>query len=164
MAVLGWNEQTQDGSFTGNFTSEAEGQAMTRTFIGEGADIIFPVAGNAGLGTATAVKDADAAGGDRVTMMWADTDGCFSVPRYCRYFLTSVTKGIQAAVKTAILSAARGTFRGGTYVGDLANGGVALAPYHDFAGRVPAALTAELAKIRAEIENGTIKPATKNPV
>jgi basic membrane protein A and related proteins len=165
VAVLGWNEQTQNGSFTGNFTSEAAGQTLTQAFIGAGADIILPVAGNVGLGTAKAVRDADAAAdGDKVTMEWVDTDGCFSAPQYCRYFLTSVTMGIQAAVKNAILTAASGTFKGGTSIGTLANGGVVLSPYHDFATKVPASLRAELATIKAEIEDGTIKPATKSPV
>ncbi len=165
VTVLGWNEPAQEGSFTGNFTSEAAGEALAQTFISEGADIIFPVAGNAGLGAAEAVQDADAAaGGDRVNMLWADTDGCYSAPQYCRYFISSVTQGVQTAVEDAILSAARGTFKGGTYIGDLANGGVALAPFHDFASRVPASLQAGLAKVKAGIEKGTITPATKSPV
>ena len=40
-------------------------------------------------------------------MMWVDTDGCVSAAQYCKYFITSVEKGIQAAVKTAVLSAAQ---------------------------------------------------------
>ena len=43
--VLGWNEKTQNGSFTGNFTDLTAGQRLTTTFISEGADVIFPVAG-----------------------------------------------------------------------------------------------------------------------
>ena len=46
--VLGWNEKTQNGSFTGDFTNQTKGQTLTQTFISEGADIIFPVAGNVG--------------------------------------------------------------------------------------------------------------------
>jgi basic membrane protein A and related proteins len=165
VAVLGWNEKTQNGSFTGNFTSQTDGQTLTQTFITEGADIIFPVAGNVGLGTAKAVQDADAAAGsDKVNMMWVDTDGCIKAAQYCKYFITSVEKGIQPAVKNAIVTAANGTFKGGNYIGTLANGGVGLAPYHDFAGKVPAALQSELATIKTQIENGTIKPATKSPV
>ena len=44
--VLGWNEKTQKGSFTGDFTNQTKGQTLTQTFISEGADVIFPVAGN----------------------------------------------------------------------------------------------------------------------
>ena len=115
--VLGWDEQTQKGSFTGDFTNETKGQTVTQTFISEGADIIFPVAGNVGLGAAKAVQQADAQGGN-VSMLWVDTDGCVSAAQYCQYFLSSVTKGIQASVKAAVLSAASNTFKGGNYIGD----------------------------------------------
>ncbi len=129
--VLGWNEQTQKGSFTGDFTNQTKGQTLTQTFISEGADIIFPVAGNVGLGAAKAVQDADAAAGSqKVNMFWVDVDGCVSAAQYCKYFITSVEKGIVPAVKTSVLSAENGTFKGGTYVGTLANGGAVLAPLH----------------------------------
>jgi basic membrane protein A and related proteins len=162
--VLGWNEQTQKGLFTGDFTDEATGQDDTQTLISEGADVIFPVAENVGLGAAEAVQDADtAAGSMKVAMEWADTDGCFSVPQYCPYFISSVTKGIQSAVKNAVLSAANGTFKGGNYIGDLANGGVVLSPFHDFASQVPASLQSELRTIKQQIISGQIVPATKSP-
>jgi basic membrane protein A len=75
-----------------------------------------------------------------------------------------VEKGIQTAVKTAILSTAGGTFKGGTYIGTLANGGVGLAPYHDFASKVAASLQAELAQVKQGIINGTIQvPIAKPP-
>ncbi len=163
--VLGWNELTQKGSFTGNFTNETTGETLTQTFITEGADIIFPVAGNVGLGAAKAVQDADnAAGSDKVNMFWVDTDGCISAPQYCSYFITSVTKGIVAAVKTSVLSAVNGTFTGGTYVGTLSNGGAVLSPFHDFASKVPAALQSEIMQIETGIENGSIATPTKSPV
>ncbi len=92
--VLGWNEQTQKGSFTGDFTNQTKGQTLTQTFISEGADIIFPVAGNVGLGAAKAVQSADqAAGSDKVNMEWVDVDGCVSAATYCQYFITSVDQG-----------------------------------------------------------------------
>jgi len=93
-----------------------------------------------------------------------DTDGCVSLPQYCKYFITSVEKGISTSVKVAVLNTAAGRFVGGNYIGTLANGGVGLAPYHLWAGKVPASLQAELKTIQTQIENGTIKPATKSPV
>ena len=57
--VLGWNEKTQKGTFAGNFTDLGAGKRIANTFISEGADIIFPVAGGVGLGTAKAVQTAD---------------------------------------------------------------------------------------------------------
>jgi len=163
--VLGWNEKTQKGSFTGDFTNQTKGQTLTQTFISEGADVIFPVAGNVGLGAAKAVQDADsAAGSTKVTMEWVDVDGCTSAAQYCKYFITSVEKGIVAAVKTSVLSVTNGTFTGGTYVGTLQNGGAVLAPFHDFSSTIPASLQSELATVKAGIESGSIQTPTKAPV
>jgi basic membrane protein A and related proteins len=161
--VLGWDEQTQKGDFIGNFTNVGAGQTLTNTFIGEGADVIFPVAGGVGLGSAKAVQTADTSG-KSVSMEWVDTDGCVSAAQYCKYMLTSVTKGITEAVKTAVLAAANGSFKGGTYIGTLANGGAVLSPYHDFSSTVPASLQAEINTLKQDIESGKIKPATKSPV
>jgi basic membrane protein A len=161
--VLGWNETSQKGEFTGDFTNQTKGQTVTQTFISEGADVIFPVAGNVGLGAAKAVQQADASGG-HVNMLWVDTDGCVSAAQYCKYFISSVTKGIQAAVKGAVTEAQSGSFKGGTYVGTLTNGGAVLSPFHDFSGTVPAALQSELKTIETGIENGSIQTPTKSPV
>jgi basic membrane protein A and related proteins len=163
--VLGWNEQTQKGEFTNSFTDETAGQTITQTFIAEGADIIFPVAGDVGLGSVKAVADADQqAGSDKYNMLWVDTDGCFSVPQDCQYFISSVTKGIVPSVEQDVLAAAHGSFKGGNYIGTLANNGVSLSPFHDFASKVPAALQAELKTVQAGIENGSIQTPTKSPV
>ena len=163
--VLGWNEQTQKGSFTGDFTNQTKGQTLTQTFISEGADIIFPVAGQVGLGAAKAVQQADAAAGSqKVNMEWVDLDGCVSAPQYCKYFVTSVLKGITTAVKTSVLAAAGGTFKGGNYIGTLANSGVGLAPFHDWDSKVPASLKSELQQISMGIESGSLQTATKSPV
>jgi basic membrane protein A len=161
--VLGWSEPTQRGVFTNNFTNQTQGQTTTQTFITEGADVIFPVAGSVGIGAAKAVQTADN-GGQHVNMMWVDTDGCVSLPQFCKYFITSVEKGITTAVMNAVLAAAKGSFTGGTYVGTLANGGAGLAPFHMFQGKVPAALMSELNTIKSQIQSGKIKIATKSPV
>ena len=163
--VLGWDEKTQKGSFTGDFTNQTKGQTLTQTFISEGADIIFPVAGNVGLGAAKAVQQADvAAGSQKVNMEWVDLDGCVSSPQYCKYFITSVLKGETLAVKTAVLAAVGGSFKGGNYIGTLANGGVSLAPFHDWDSKVPTALKSELQQISTGIQNGSIQTLTKSPV
>jgi basic membrane protein A and related proteins len=159
--LLGWDEKTQKGTFAGSFTNLGAGSQIANTFISEGADIIFPVAGGVGLGTAKAVQTADASG-KHVYMMWVDTDGCVSAATYCKYFVTSVEKGITTSVTGAIMSAFNGSFKGGAYVGTLANGGAVLAPFHQF--NVPSALQAELNTLKSQIESGKIKPFTKSPV
>ena len=105
--VLGWSYPSQNGTFAGSFTNISAGQTIGNTFIHDGADIIFPVAGGVGLGTAKAVQTADASG-KNVAMFWVDTDGCVSAATYCKYFVTSVEKGISTSVKTAVLLASKG--------------------------------------------------------
>jgi basic membrane protein A and related proteins len=160
--VLGWSEPSQNGTFAGSFTNITAGETITNTFITHGADIIFPVAGAVGLGSAKAVQTANTSG-KHIAMYWVDTDGCVSAATYCPYFITSVEKGITTSVKTAVLLAAKG-HTGGSYVGTLTNGGAVLAPFHTWASKVPAKLQTELAAVKAAIISGTIVPATKSPV
>jgi basic membrane protein A len=89
-------------------------------------------------------------------MEWVDTDGCVSAPQYCSLFITSVTKGIVASVSSVVEAAAKGSFKGGNYNGDLANNGVSLSPFHDFATKIPASEKTELVKLRTGIIAGTV--------
>jgi basic membrane protein A len=141
-----------NGLFTNDFTSLNLGKTDAETLMAEGADVIFPVAGSVGLGAAAAVK---AAGAGNV-MEWVDTDGCVSAPQYCPLFLTSVTKGIVASVSSAVEAAAHGSFKGGNYNGTLANNGVSLSPYHDFASKIPMSVQNEINKLKAGIIAGKI--------
>ena len=162
--VLGWNEQTQKGEFTGDFTNQTKGQTVTQTFISEGADIIFPVAGNVGLGAAKAVQQADTAGGQ----------GQHALGGHRRLRQRGAVLQVLhqqrdqghpgRGEERGDCAAQSGSFKGGNYVGTLANGGAVLSPFHDFASKVPAALQAELKTIETGIENGSIETPTKSPV
>ncbi|WP_246159497.1 BMP family lipoprotein [Nocardioides antri] len=121
--VLGWDVEAGDGSFTNDFEDKTAGQSLAQTMIDNGADVIFPVAGPAGLGGLQAAQDADAWG------IWVDTDGCVSAAEYCDSLLTSVVKGMDVAVEQAIVDSASGQFNNEVYTGTLENGGVSLAPY-----------------------------------
>ena len=155
--VLGWVPKgicslascNGTGQFVGNFTSQTDGKSITANFFSQGADIVFPVAGSVGLGSVVAAKQAGA--GHHVT--WVDSDGCGLDPTECRWYNASVEKGVGASVKAAILAAAGGTFKGGTYHGTLSNGGTLL--QLDTSG-ASAALKATLAKITRGIERKTI--------
>ena len=131
--------------------------------MNQGADIIFPVAGSVGLGSAAAVQQHNSATpGSPVYMEWVDTDGCVSAPQYCSLFVTSVTKGIANSVKTAVDEVMNGTFKGGNYIGTLKNGGTGISPFHDFASKVPASLKAELQTLKQGIIDGKISVDPKS--
>ena len=77
--VLGWDKEAQDGSFTGDFEDENKGKQLTQNFIQQGADIILPVAGPVGRGTAAAAQESDG-----VSVIWVDADGFLVRPRVRR--------------------------------------------------------------------------------
>jgi basic membrane protein A len=150
--LLGWNAAKQNGLFTGDFTNQDNGKRVTETLLGEGADIILPVAGPVGLGAAAAVKS----GGADKRMIWVDTDGCVSASQYCSLFLTSIEKNMDVAVQTAIKDTVNNQFKGGIYVGTLQNNGVGIAPFHDFDSQVPQTVKDEINTIKQGIVNGSI--------
>ncbi|MEV6690029.1 BMP family ABC transporter substrate-binding protein [Micromonospora sp. NPDC051196] len=152
--ALGWNKETQNGSFTNDFIKQDEGKKVSDALVAQGADIVMPVAGGAGLGTTGAAK----ASGGKYNTIWVDVDGCESTPD-CSAIITTVVKNIPGAVKEAVLKAAGGEKLSAEqgFVGTLANDGVSIAPYHEFDSKVPAELKAEVDKLKADIAAGTVK-------
>jgi len=148
--VIGWDPDSGKGSFTNDFESKTKGQSTAEEMITQGADVIMPVAGPAGLGGLQAAQDNDAWG------IWVDTDGCKSAAEYCDSLLTSVMKGMDVAVETAIKDAASGEFTNEVYEGTLENGGVALAPYGPKAD-VDSELDAKIQDLKQQIIDGEIK-------
>jgi basic membrane protein A len=149
--VLGWNKDTQQGLFTNDFVKQEAGKQQSDTLVAQGADVIMPVAGGAGLGTAAA-----AAAGNYV-VIWVDADG-YETTDYKSVMLSTVIKNSTDGVKTAVLASAKtpGTLLTGGFLGTLANKGVSLAPFHDFDSKVPADLKAELKQLEADIVSGKI--------
>ncbi len=142
VTVLGWNETTQTGTFIGSFTDQTTAATDTTAFLAQGATTIFPVAGSDGLGTTAAVKTWNAAHASLpANVEWVDTDGCVNDAPDCDLFLNSVTKGVTASVKAAVLEQAEGKFKGGDYIGTLKNGGAAFIQDHGTAGDSNSAAT-----------------------
>jgi basic membrane protein A and related proteins len=156
--VLGWDAAKQDGQFTGDFTDTKGGQRTAEGLISQGVDIVFPVAGSAGLGALQAAK----ASGGKVNGIWVDTDGCVSAEQYCSNIITSVYKGMDVAVHDAIKAASDGSFSNEPYVGTLENDGTGLSPFHNFDSKIPAELNSELDALKADIISGKIMIESKS--
>jgi len=122
--VLGWSTAANDGSFTGNFDSLDDGRSFAESFVQEGADIVMPVAGPVGLGSAAYCKETSSC-----KIIGVDVDWTVSASEYTDIILTSVLKNVNVAVYDATKAAVDGTFKGGVYVGTLSNNGVGLAPW-----------------------------------
>jgi len=151
--LVGWDKAAQKGSFTNDFVKQDEGKKVSDALVAQGADIVMPVAGGAGLGTTAAAK----ASAGKYNTIWVDVDGCESTSD-CSAIISTVEKNIPGAVKEAVVKAAGGEKLSATpgYLGNLSNDGVGLAPYHEFDSKVPAELKAEINKLKADIAAGTV--------
>ena len=147
--VIGWSVEDQDGLFTGNFESLDDGRAFGQNLLDEGADVILPVAGPVGLGTAAVCQETGAC-----LMIGVDADQFFSAPDFADVWLTSIQKNMDVAVFNTIQNVLVLGSLGNQYNGTLANGGVGLAPVHDVP--YPEGMEAELAQLEADIIAGTV--------
>jgi basic membrane lipoprotein Med (substrate-binding protein (PBP1-ABC) superfamily) len=161
--LLGWDPARQTGTFVtdispnGAFVDADAGQELTERFISQGADIVFPVAGGAGLGAGKAARDAD-----NVRLVGVDFDEFFAAPQFADLWITSVRKRYDVAVEDAMKLVVDGKFLGGVLPGTLANGSVDLAPFHDFNSQVPEPLRAELDRLKAGVIAGTVSVNPKD--
>ena len=151
--VIGWDPAKQKGLFTENFESLDDGRTFAQNLVDEGADIVMPVAGPVGLGSAALANEL---GTDKLMIIGVDSDQYESDTANSGVYLTSVLKNMDVTTFNAIQSVVDGTFEGGVTVGTLDNGGVGLAPFHDMEAAVPAELSAQLETIKAGIIDGSV--------
>ena len=138
--------------YAGNFAVQAKGKELGLSLIEQKADVIYAAAGAVGLGTIQACQERGA------LFIGVDADQYLTVPGSGDVMLTSMMKRVDNAVFMTIESAANGEFAGGeNQVFGLAEGGVELAPFHDFDTKVPAAIKDAVEKATADIIAGTVK-------
>jgi basic membrane protein A len=151
--LLGWNRATQSGEFAGGFMHQEEGKVLAQFFMDFGADVIFPVADNTGLGTLQYVKTHNEENSEhpKVSVVWVDNDGSAIMPEYSDIILTSVEKAISNSIIEVVREASAGNFDNTTYVGTFANNGVLIAPWHEFEKEISPELNAELEVIKKNV-------------
>jgi basic membrane protein A len=134
--------------YSNDFGAADKCAAVAQNEIGQGAKIIFQIAGGCGIG---ALKAASAAGGYGIGV---DADEYKDAPR----ILTSATKKTDVGVYQAVVSAANGTFKGGSdLLFDLKNGGVGLGKINP---AVPKAWITLVNSYKAKLIAGTLKVPT----
>ena len=159
VVALGWNKETQDGVFTGDFEDINKGLTTTQGFMDQGADVILPVAGQVGEGAARAALDSNG----KASIIWVDSDGYDVLDEeFHPVLLTSVLKNTGDAVVEIVKTSIDGTFDNKQFVGTLENGGVDIAPFHDLASKVTPELSAEIDQLRADIISGAIEVTSPN--
>ena len=137
--------------FVDSFADPVAGEVVSASQISQGADVLFPVAGASGLGAGVAIQNSG-----RGALIWVDTDG-YRTTDFGPVIMTSVLKNADRVAFTAIADVAAGTFSGGQVTATLANGGVGLAPFHDFDDDISAAVRAELTTLTDELNAGRVR-------
>ena len=140
-------------TYNESFTDTTKGVSDAQQFIGEGADVIFGAGGKTG---SAAVQEATEQGKWGIGV---DQDEYFSTfdggnAPGAEYLATSAVKRVDLAVFQNIVAALDGSFAGGIFTLDAANGGITYAPAHDAA--VPAEVTAKLEETRVGLAGGSI--------
>ena len=154
VTVLGWDPGVAEGLFTGSFTDMGLSRSTAESLFQENCDVIIPVGGAINLPAGDAIIDLNL----EAAMVGVDADAYFAMPaQYQPVWLTTVEKAITPFVTLAIEEQAAGTWTPGAFLGNLANDGVGLSPYHDWDDRVSDELAAEVEQLLQDIKDGIIK-------
>ena len=87
----------------------------------------------------------------------ADVDLYNTDPEVQSALITSAMKNVDVAVYNYLKTVADGSVQAGISTATLQNGGVGLAPFHDWDSKIPAALKAQIQKASDGIKAGSIK-------
>jgi basic membrane protein A len=136
--------------YSGSFTDQAKGKELGLSLISQKADIIFAAAGQSGIGAYQACKEKNA------LFIGVDSDQYLTLPTPGDTIITSAMKRVDVAVFETVKAVKDGTFKSGNNTFGLKEGGVDLAPWHDFESKVPQALKDAIEKAKAAIIDGSV--------
>ena len=165
-----WNEQSGEsvqvlggrdpsnpdsGTFTGNFESTDDAKNVTLSMLQEGADVILPVGGPIGQGTFAAIQEQ----GAEAVGLGVDVDWTMTVPDYADLMLTSIIKRIDNSVFQAVERAVNDEAPQATFLSNLANEGVGIAPFHDYEGEISDEVKSTIEEMQQMIIDGELVPS-----
>ncbi len=119
--VLGWNTETQTGTFMGDFWTQDLGKQLATGFVEEGADIILPAAG---LGNLEAMQVCKNTG--KCLIIGVDFDATRAYGDYSSIILASSVRNLDAFIVEATRRVVKDEFNGGLWKGTMNVNGVDL--------------------------------------
>ena len=140
--------ENMTGSTPAAWSDPGRGGELARSQIDRGADVIFQAAGATGIGVLQAAADAGKYG------IGVDSNQNMLHPGHV---LTSMVKQVGVAAEKTLKAAQDGTWKPGTEVLGLSDGGVGLAFDENNAKIVTPEMRERIAKAKAAIIAGTIK-------
>jgi basic membrane protein A len=137
------------------FNDPAKGKTIAGQFIGQGADVIFQIAGLTGQGALEAVCAKDGVWGIGV-----DVDQAVSLPNLSKCIVTSAEKKLVDTVTAVVLSVASDTFKAGTVAYNAASDppAIGLSPYHDNAALITPDIQTKIDTALAGLKDGSLDP------
>ncbi len=136
------------------FNDPATGKAIAQQFIGQGADVLFQIAGLTGQGVLEAACDAGIYG------IGVDVDQVQTLPNLSKCIVTSAEKKLKDTVQAVVESVGAGTFQGGTVGYNAASTppAIGLSPYHEFESLITPEIQALLDAAMAKMASGELSP------
>jgi basic membrane protein A len=138
-----------------SFTDPAKGKETGNSMIGQGCDVVFGVGGNTGNGGLLAAKEKSLAA------IGVDVDQYNTYPEVKDALVTSAQKNVDAAVYTFLKAITDGSAKAGVLTANLQNGGVGLAPYHDWDSKVSADIKAKVQEAIDGLKSGKLTTGYK---
>jgi basic membrane protein A and related proteins len=141
------------------FNDPATGKAIAQQFIGQGADVLFQIAGLTGQGVLEAACDAGIYG------IGVDVDQVETLPNLSKCIVTSAEKKLKDTVQAVVESVAAGDFQAGTVSYNAASTppAVGLAPYHDLESVITPEIQQLLDDAMAKMASGELTPPRTLP-
>lgn len=133
-----------------SFNDSTQGRETALSLIADGCDVVFAVGGSGANGALLAAQESN------VMAIGADVDRYNTTPEVQGALMSSAQKNVDVAVYNYLRAVADGSVRAGTITGNLQNGGVGLAPFHDWDSRIPTDLRAQIQQASEGIMNGSI--------
>jgi basic membrane protein A len=134
-----------------SFDDSTQGKETAQKLIGQGCDVVFGIGGNTVNGALLAAKE------NNVMAIGADVDEYNTYPQAKDALISSAMKKVDVAVYNYLKTVADGSVKGGISTATLQNGGVGLAPFHDWDSKIPVDLKAQIQKASDGIKDGSIK-------
>lgn len=138
-----------------SFTDPAKGKETGISMLGQNCDVVFGVGGNTGNGGLLAAKE------QGKMAIGVDVDQYNTYPEVKDALLTSAAKNVDVAVYEFVKSVVENKFKAGINTANLKNGGVGLAPYHDWDSKIPQAVKDKVKEATDGLIKGTIQTGYK---
>ena len=136
--------------YLSHFDKPDLGRESANKLIDQQADVVFGLGGTTGNAALIMTKEKGA------MAIGVDMDQYYTVPEAREALLTSAMKKVDVAVYSYLKTIKAGTAEAGVVTSNLKNGGVGIAPFHDWESRVPDPVKAKISEATEGLLSGKI--------